>query len=73
MSSFLKNPQIGEAEYLTAELSGRDKHEYVSGRVFAMSGASIRHNQIAVNILFALRESIQPLPRVDLRRQIQGR
>ena len=66
MSSFLKNPQIGEAEYLTAELSGRDKHEYVSGRVFAMSGASIRHNQIAVNILFALREKASSHCRVSI-------
>ena len=55
MSSALKNPQISEAEYLSAELTRQDKHEFVSGQVFAMSGASIRHNQISLNIAIALR------------------
>ena len=55
MSNALKAPQMSEVEYLNAELVSQDKHEYVSGQVFAMSGASIRHNQIAVNVLFALR------------------
>ena len=55
MSSALKNPQVSEAEYLSAELTGQDKHEFVSGQVFAMSGASIRHNQISLNIAIALR------------------
>lgn len=55
MTSALKSPYISEADYLSAELAGQEKHEYVSGRVFAMSGASIRHNQIAVNVLFAMR------------------
>ena len=55
MSSALKNPHVSEAEYLSAELTSQDKHEFVSGQVFAMSGASIRHNQISLNIAIALR------------------
>jgi len=66
MPSVLKNPHIGEAEYLSAKLSGRDKHEYVSGQAFTMFGASIRHNQIAVDILFALREKASSHCRVSI-------
>jgi Putative restriction endonuclease len=55
MTGASKNPEISEADYLAAELIAQEKHEYVSGQVFAMSGASIRHNQIAINVLIALR------------------
>ena len=55
MSSALKLTSISEADYLAAELTSKDKHEYASGQVFAMSGASIRHNEIALNIATALR------------------
>ena len=66
MSSALKNPQISEAEYLSAELTRQDKHEFVSGQVFAMSSASIRHNQIAVNVLFSLRSKASSKCRVSI-------
>ena len=66
MSSALKDPQVSEADYLRAELTSQDKHEYVSGQVFAMSGASIRHNQIAVNVLFALRSKAPSPCRVTI-------
>ena len=37
-------------EYLSAERAGEQKHEYFKGKVFAMSGASYRHNKIATNL-----------------------
>jgi len=40
-------------DYLAAELTGRWKHEYVGGFVYAMAGARNAHNQIASNILVA--------------------
>jgi Uma2 family endonuclease len=55
MTGALKYPEVSEVDYLAAELIAQEKHEYVSGQVFAMSGASIRHNQIAINVLLALR------------------
>ncbi len=66
MSTAARKPQVSEAEYLSAELTCRDKHEYVGGQVFAMSGASIRHNQIAVNVLFALRSKASSQCRVSI-------
>jgi Uma2 family endonuclease len=38
------------AEYLSVERAAEDKNEYVDGEVFAMTGASRRHNLIVVNI-----------------------
>jgi Uma2 family endonuclease len=66
MSSALKNPHVSEADYLSAELHRQDKHEYVSGQVFAMSDASIRHNQIAVNVVVALRAKAASHCRVSI-------
>lgn len=41
---------MSEAEYLEFEEKSEFKHEYVRGRVYAMSGGSVRHGVITVNI-----------------------
>lgn len=48
-------PVISEEDYLAFEVSSPHKHELVSGQIYAMAGASERHNQIALNIAFHLR------------------
>jgi Uma2 family endonuclease len=42
-------PYISPEEYLAAERTATFKSEYVSGQIWAMSGASRRHNVIALN------------------------
>ena len=42
-------------EYLAFEEQSPLKHEYIAGEVFAMSGVTIRHNLITLNIAVALR------------------
>ncbi len=42
--------KMSEAEYLAFEESTRDKYEYSRGRVYAMSGGSVRHGVVTVNI-----------------------
>jgi Uma2 family endonuclease len=37
-------------EYLAIEEASATKHEYVAGQLYALSGASDRHNSIAMNI-----------------------
>ncbi len=37
-------------EYLEMENEASEKHEYYKGEIFAMSGASARHNIISINI-----------------------
>jgi Uma2 family endonuclease len=41
-------------EYLEMEKQALEKHEYYNGEIFAMSGASARHNVISTNIIIVL-------------------
>lgn len=42
--------QLSIDEYLDGERASPIKHEYAAGHVFAMAGASERHNRIALNL-----------------------
>ena len=53
----LDDGYISEQEYLEGEKTSSERHEYLDGKVSAMAGASKRHNEIALNIAFALRPS----------------
>lgn len=48
----LRKPQVrmSVAEYLEWEKDGTIRHEYLDGEIYAMSGASRRHNLIAGNL-----------------------
>ena len=50
---------ISPDEYLTGELLSEIRHEYISGRVYAMAGASEEHNVISLNIAAAFREHLR--------------
>lgn len=52
MSQAHLHSPIDEADYLHREEAATDKHELVDGEIFAMAGASERHNRIAGNIFF---------------------
>ncbi len=41
-------------EYLAWESTATEKHEYYRGEVFAMAGASMRHNVIAKNLIIGI-------------------
>lgn len=41
--------RLSVEEYLEAERDGSVRHEYIDGQVFAMAGASDRHNRISLN------------------------
>lgn len=42
---------ISAAEYLLGERAAEQKHEYYDGQVLAMGGASLRHNDITLNLM----------------------
>src|SRR5215212_710770 len=41
---------VSLAEYLAFEQESSIRHEYVAGEVYAMSGATTRHNTISLNV-----------------------
>lgn len=45
-----KQATITLEEYLQGELQSELRHEYAYGRVYAMSGASERHNQLSLSL-----------------------
>ncbi|MEP6747543.1 MAG: Uma2 family endonuclease [Bacteroidota bacterium] len=50
---------ISPAEYLAAERVAAIKHEYYDGQVLAMSGAGVKHNIIASNLVGAVSSFLQ--------------
>ncbi len=54
-----KNPKMNVDDYLNFELSSDTKHELIDGELFAMTGASINHNVISLNIASELRGKLK--------------
>jgi Uma2 family endonuclease len=53
---------ISLEEYLSGERDSEIKHEYIDGQVFAMAGASLRHNLICTNLSAVLWNQLQGKP-----------
>ena len=53
--SGLRKPQLYSVDdYLQGEQQAKLRHEFVDGNVFAMAGASARHNRICIRAVMAL-------------------
>lgn len=61
-SSAAKQLPITPAEYLEGERVSEIRHEYVDGKVYAMSGASAVHNEICCDIATALKNHFRGGP-----------
>jgi Uma2 family endonuclease len=61
-SSAAKKLPITAAEYLEGERVSDVRHEFVDGRVYAMSGASLRHNQICLEAASLLKDHLRGGP-----------
>ena len=55
-------PFVSPEEYLEAERAASFKSEYVSGQIWAMSGASREHNTIAMNLSIAIGTALRGSP-----------
>jgi len=53
---------IFESEYVEMERNSETKSEYYNGEVFAMSGASEKHNLIVSNLIFSLQLRLKKTP-----------
>ncbi len=62
MSTAPQKLPLTAAEYLAGELVAQQKHEYVDGTAYAMSGASVRHNRIATNVTGTLHAQLPGQP-----------
>ncbi len=49
-------------EYLAWEPTQEERHIYVRGEIFAMSGGTFEHNEVAGNILVALKTHLKGAP-----------
>lgn len=54
MTPAAKLLSISPEDYLQGEARANQKHEYVDGRIYAMSGAKVAHNRVASRVLGAL-------------------
>jgi Uma2 family endonuclease len=53
-------PRLSVAEYLAYERDGECRHELVDGYLYAMTGASDRHEEIVANLMAALHAHLRP-------------
>lgn len=51
-----RDDSISNEEYLDGEQISEIRHEYIAGRVYAMSGATPLHNVISLNVVDLLRQ-----------------
>ncbi len=54
--------QLSMDEYLQGELTSNQRHEYVTGQVYAMVGASRTHNLITLNLAAAFHAHLRNSP-----------
>ena len=55
---------ISESDYLDGERISEIKHEYIDGAVYAMAGASTKHNQITRNMTSEIHSSLKKISHI---------
>jgi Uma2 family endonuclease len=67
-ATLLSKPEhwISPEEYLEAERRAETKSEYFSGQIYAMSGASLRHNRLVANVVGTLYAQLKDGPCIVL-------
>lgn len=76
MSAVLTPTRMTPSEYLAWEAAQQERHEYIDGEIFAMTGSRVAHNLIVGNAYMFLRQALRGTPcRVfssDLKLQIDA-
>ena len=62
MQTAVKNEHVSVADYLAAEETSKERHEYLGGLVYAMAGETKDHNQITGNLYLAIRQHLKGKP-----------
>ena len=76
MATVVLDVEVTPQEYLVRERQAAYPHEYVAGRILAMSGASRRHNLISVNLSSEIRNGLKgrscEVYAADMRVRLEG-
>ncbi|MCW3053628.1 MAG: Uma2 family endonuclease [Chthonomonadales bacterium] len=76
MATMISDLEVSPEEYLVRERQAEYRHEYVAGKIFAMSGATRRHNLISVNVSSEIRNGLKGRPceayAADMRVRLEG-
>jgi len=62
MNALQPRPRLSPADYLAWEATQSVRHEFVDGEVYAMTGARLAHNVIALNAAAFLRTQLRGTP-----------
>ena len=62
MSTAKQSRFISEEDYLAGEQVAESKSEYIDGQIYAMTGGSINHNRLAVNLLRQIGNHLEGKP-----------
>jgi Uma2 family endonuclease len=62
MTQALEQSTYTHEEYLEFEVASEERHEYVNGEVRLMTGATPGHNDVASNLLVALKLQLKGKP-----------
>jgi Uma2 family endonuclease len=62
MMSALPRRKFTPEEYLMIERKSQFKSEYLDGEIYAMTGASPKHNRIVTNLIFLLESQLRERP-----------
>jgi Uma2 family endonuclease len=69
----LAEPLYTAEDYLALERAADHKSEPVNGRIYAMTGASMPHNQIVLNVSAEIRARLRGGPAVFLQMTCESR
>jgi len=59
MIATLYGTPVSQTEYLKLEETAKERHEYVAGRAYAMTGASFAHNILVANLMHVLHDPVR--------------
>jgi Uma2 family endonuclease len=63
MSSTVRKPHLlTPDDYLAFDTNAEEKYEYVDGEIHAMTGTTVKHNRISLNLAVALKQHLAGQP-----------
>lgn len=69
--SALPKPKMTEAEYLAFERASPERHEFVDGEIYLMTGGTLPHARITDSVGFALRSRLKGMPCQPISRDLR--